>query len=59
MPGDPDSGAIKVKREAVEDSSGLRSPRGCYEVASLMILAVMRMAKAMKWMPLSVFGSRS
>ena len=33
--------------------------RGCYEVASLMILAVMRMAKAMKWMPLSVFGSRS
>jgi len=34
-------------------------PRGCYEVASLMSLAVMRMAKAMKWIPLSVCGSRS
>ena len=43
--------------EAGEVRSALT--RGCYEVASLMILAVMRMAKAMKWMPLSVFGSRS
>ncbi len=42
-----------------ESSPETRGIRGCYEVASLMILAVMRMAKAMKWMPLSVFGSRS
>ena len=33
--------------------------RGCYEVASLMSLLVMRMAKAMKCIPLSVCGSRS
>ena len=34
-------------------------PRGCYEVASLISLAVMRMAKAMKCIALSVCGSRS
>ena len=34
-------------------------PRGCYEVASLISLAVMRMAKAMKCIPLRVSGSRS
>jgi hypothetical protein len=33
--------------------------RGCYEVAILMSLLVIRMAKAMKCIPLRVFGSRS
>ena len=33
--------------------------RGCYEVASLMSLLVMRMAKAMKCIPLRVCGRRS
>ena len=34
-------------------------PRACYEVASVTSLFVMRMAKAMKCMPLSVLGSLS
>ena len=33
--------------------------RGCYALASLISLAVMRIAKAMKWIPLRVLGSRS
>ena len=50
---------------AERHSIGSRDPevcsaaaRGCYEVASLTSLVVMRMAKAMKWIPLSVVGSR-
>ena len=41
--------------------TGLRvtTSRGCYEVASRTSLPVMRMAKAMKCMPLRVCGSRS
>jgi hypothetical protein len=35
------------------------STRGCYALASLISLAVMRIANAMKWIPLSVLGSRS
>lgn len=44
-------------RIEMSDSGG--DPRGCYEVASLISLLVMMMAKAMKCIPLRVCGSLS
>ena len=61
--------AVRVAERAIRQKQGrnqyhcssVRSFRSCYELAAAKStsFAVMRMAKAMKWRPRSMVGSRS